>query len=102
MAKLDNPQEMKLIYDTCRQVFLNKLSPKVACKLIEGKTSSSMSSLLMYLNIYACMRKGICYKMGTSAAFTKYLAENIYSDNGQEAMLIALAAAKQNAEYRIS
>lgn len=48
------------------------------------------------------MRKGTCYKMGTSAAFTRFLIENIYKDNGHDALFAALASAKQNAEYRIS
>ena len=38
--------------------------------------------------------------MGTSVAFTKYLIERIHEDEGGNAIMVALASAKQNAEYR--
>ncbi len=102
MARLVNPVEMQLIYEKCKLVYSKELSPLVACDQLKGQILSSDSSIKIYFNIYSCMRKGICYKMGTSAAFTEFLLEKIYSEYGQEALFIALASAKQNADYRIS
>ncbi len=100
MARLENLQEMELIYQTSKQVYSGMLTASAAAKLLVLKTSSSEASLKMYFTIYACMRKGTCYKMGTSVAFTKFLIERIHEEEGGNAIMIALASAKQNAEYR--
>lgn len=102
MNRLVDKNEMQLIYDYCIRVYGKELSANAACNLLAGKTNASPASLKMYFVIYASMRKGFCYKMGTSAAFTRFLIEKIYEDNGYDAFLIALASAKQNAEYRIA
>lgn len=102
MARLNDPNEMRIIYQTSKQVFAGDLSAPAACKLLENKTSASEASLKMYFAIYAAMKKGTCYKMGTSAAFTQFLIESIFEDDGKDAMIVALSAAKQNAEYRIA
>lgn len=102
MARLNDPNEMRIIYQTSKQVFSGDLSAPAACKLLENKTSASEASLKMYFAIYAAMKKGTCYKMGTSASFTQFLIENIYEDDGKEALISALSAAKQNSEYRVS
>lgn len=100
MPRLDSPQEMELIYQTSKQVYAGMYSAHLAAKMLFTKTSASEASLKMYFTIYSCMRKGSCYKMGTSAPFTKFLIERIYSDEGGDSILIALSAAKQNADYR--
>ena len=102
MGRLVDKKEMQLIYENCIRVYNQEISANEACRLLAGKTNSSDASLKMYFVIYACMRKGTCYKMGTSAAFTRFLIENISKDNGQDSFFAALASAKQNAEYRIS
>lgn len=102
MARLVDKNEMQNIYEYCVHVYNHELTVKTACESLEGKTSASSASRAMYFSIYACMRKGTCYKMGTSASFTRFLIERIGQDEGQSAMLTALASAKQNAEYRIS
>ena len=102
MPRLNDPQEMSLIYEKCKQVYSGEITRKEACSQLQGKTVAAMSSLNMYFDIYASMRKGTCYKMGTSAPFTSFLIESIYSDFGLDAFLTALTAAKKNAEYRIS
>lgn len=102
MARVNDPAEMKAIYDTSRLVYSHELSQNAACRLLKEKTSASEASLKMYFSIFSYMRKGKCYKMGTSAPFTKFLIENIYKDYGYEAVLLALASAKQNSEYRIA
>lgn len=100
MARLDNPQEMELIYQTSKQVYSGVLSASSAAKLLLFKTNASEASLKMYFSIYSCMRKGTCYKMGTSAAFTKYLIERIHAEEGGDSIFFALSAAKQNADFR--
>lgn len=102
MSRLVDEREMRLIYDGCVSVYNNEITASAASKDLVQKTPSSEASLKMYFNIYACMRGGTCYKMGTSASFTRFLIVNIFKDNGQEALFKALASAKQNAEYRIS
>ena len=102
MVRLVDPNEMELIYEKCKQVYLKEVSPKEACSQLKGRTNASESSLNMYFKIYECMRNGTCYKMGTSAAFTKFLIERISKEFGQEAMVTALSSAKQNSGYRIS
>lgn len=94
--------EMQLVYDTAKQVFDGHISGAAAAKLIEKQVSSTLSSIKMYFNIYACMRKGTCYKMGTGAPFTQFLLDNIYHDFGKEAYIAALTAVKGNAAYRDS
>ena len=102
MSRLVDTEEMQSIYDSCIRVFNGEISANAASKALDGKTHSSQASRIMYFSIYSAMRRGVCYKKGTSASFTRFLIENIYKDNGLEAFLSALSAAKQNAEYRIS
>lgn len=94
--------EMQLVYDTAKQVYDGHISGTAAAKLIEKQVSSTLSSIKMYFNIYACMRKGTCYKMGTGAPFTQFLLDSIYRDFGKEAFITALTAVKGNAAYRES
>ena len=102
MSRLVDEKDMRLIYDGCVSVYNNEIAASAASKSLVQETSSSEASIKMYFTIYACMRNGTCYKMGTSAAFTRFLIVNIYNDNGRDALYKALASAKQNAEYRIS
>ena len=94
--------EMQLVYDTAKQVYDGHISGAAAARLIEHQVSSTLSSIKMYFNIYACMRKGTCYKMGTGAPFTQFLLDNIYHDFGKDAYFAALSAVKGNAAYRES
>ena len=94
--------EMQLVYDTAKQVYDGHISGAAAAKLLETQVSSTLSSIKMYFNIYACMRKGTCYKMGTGAPFTEFLLDSIYRDFGKEAFITALTAVRGNAAYRES
>ena len=102
MARLTNPKEMERIFKVCKDIYDGKCTQNEGVKKLHGKTIASDASLKMYFVIYSCMRQGKCYKKGTSASFTQYLLETIYSENGTEALYLALASAKQNAEYRKS
>lgn len=99
---LSDPQEMQVIYEISKDVFEGKYAIAYALKLLEGKVKGTKSSLKMYFNIYACMRKGKCYKMGTSEYFTKFLLNSIYRDFGKEDYIKALTAVKGNYAYRAS
>ncbi len=99
---LSNPNEMKLIYQTSKEVYEGKYAVAYALRMICGKVSGTKASVKMYFNIYSCMRDAKCYKMGTSEAFTKYLLNHIYQDEGIEAYLKALSAVKGNYTYRES
>lgn len=70
---LSNPKEMQLIYDVSKDVYDGKYTIAYAIKFLKGKVRSTDASLKMYFNIFSCMRKGKCYKMGTSKLFTKFL-----------------------------
>lgn len=102
MPKFNNPEEMKLIYETSKKVYSGIYTAAAASRLLENKTSASKASVKMYFTIYAAMKKGTCYKMGTGADFTQFLIESIYEDDGKEALILALTAAKLNSEYRIA
>ena len=93
---------MQNIYEMAKKVYDRQISADEAAALLAKETEARTSSLKMYFNIYASMRKGKCYKLGTSAAFTEFLLEQIYLDFGEAALIIALQAAKLHAEYRIS
>lgn len=99
---LNDKTEMEEIYRAAVEVFEKRMSKGKAIDSLKDKTGASQASLAMYIDIYTAMRNGNCYKMGTSAAFTKYLLEKIYEDNGESALLLALKAAKSQAIYRIS
>ena len=102
MPKFNNPEEMKLIYEISKKVYSGDYTAAAASRLLENKTSASKASVKMYFTIYAAMKKGVCYKMGTGADFTQFLIESIYEDDGKEALILALTAAKLNSEYRIA
>ena len=102
MSRLVDKEEMQRIYEHCVLVYNHEITAADACAMLRGKTNASEASLKMYFDIYSHMRQGTCYKMGTSAAFTRYLIEHIYEDNGNDALIRALASAKQNSDYRIS
>lgn len=99
---LTNQNDMMLIYNMAKEVFEERITADQAASDLSTKIASKASSLKMYFYIYACMRQGKCYKMGSSAAFTKFLLLNIYSDLGEQAFRTALMATKLHAGYRIS
>lgn len=99
---LDKIEDMKAIYTAAKKVYNRDIVASVAVKELAQKTDARESSLQMYLNIYACMRKGKTYKMGTSESFTQFLLEQILHDEGEEAFRLALVAVKGNAAYRES
>ena len=99
---LDRIEDMKAIYEAARRVYNHGIAASVAVRDLAQKTDARESSLQMYLNIYACMRRGKTYKMGTSESFTQFLLEQILRDEGAEAFELALMAVKGNAEYRES
>lgn len=99
---LKDKQEMMLIYETSKDVYDGKYSVQFALLSLHGRVMSTESSLKMYFNIYSCMRKAKCYKMGTSESFTHFLLVSIFKDFGREALCNALTAVKGNASYRDS
>lgn len=100
--KLNDENEMKMIYKAAKDVYEGECSEQYALSLLNGKTSASTSSLRMYINIYKCMREAKCYKMGTGEVFTKYLLDSIFRDSGVEEYKKALIAVKGNSAYRES
>lgn len=99
---LEKKEDMQNIYEMAKKVYDRQISADEAAALLAKKTEAKTSSLKMYFNIYASMRKGKCYKLGTSAAFTEFLVSQIYIDFGEEAVITALSAAKLHSEYRAS
>ena len=99
---LDRVDDMRIIYETAKRVYTRELTIDTAVKELSRQIGAKTSSLQMYLNIYACMRKGKVYKMGTSEGFTRYLLESILKDEGEDAFMLALSAAKSNSIYRES
>lgn len=94
--------EMQVIYETSKAVYEGEYSVQYALLSLSGKVAGTPSSLKMYFHIYACMRNGKCYKMGTSESFTRFLLVSIYKDFGKEAFIKALSAVKANSAYRDS
>lgn len=99
---LEKKEDMQNIYEMAKKVYDRQISADEAAALLAKKTEAKASSLKMYFNIYASMRKGKCYKLGTSAAFTEFLLSQIYLDFGEEVVITALSAAKLHSEYRAS
>lgn len=95
---LSDPKEMQIIYDVSKDVYDGKYAVAYALKFLKGTDSS----LKMYFNIFSCMRKGKCYKMGTSEPFTKFLLNSIYRDFGKTDYINAITAVKGNLAYRES
>ncbi len=102
MSKFDNPIEMERVYSACKDVYSRSSTKNEAIAKLRGKTSASDSSLALYFDIYSKMREGMIYKRGTSEAFTRYLIEKIYEDEGESEAIKALLAAKKQSEYRKS
>jgi hypothetical protein len=99
---LDKIEDMKAIYEAAKRVYNRDIAVSAAVKALTQRIDARDSSLQMYLNIYACMRKGKTYKMGTSESFTQFLLEQIWREEGTEAFELALKAVKGNAIYRES
>lgn len=99
---LSDPKEMQIIYDVSKDVYDGKYAVAYALKFLKGKVKGTDSSLKMYFNIFSCMRKGKCYKMGTSEPFTKFLLNSIYRDFGKTDYINAITAVKGNLAYRES
>ena len=99
---LSDPKEMQIIYDVSKDVYDGKYAVAYALRYLKGKVTGTDSSLKMYFNIYSCMRKAKCYKMGTSESFTRFLLNSIYRDFGKDAYINALIAVKGNYTYRES
>ena len=99
---LSDPKEMQIIYEVAKDVYEGRYAAAYALRSLEGKVKGTQSSLKMYFDIYSCMRKAKCYKMGTSESFTKFLLNSIYHDTGMEAYINAITAVKGNYAYRES
>ncbi len=99
---LDKIQDMKAIYEAAKKVYNRDIVVGDAVKDLVQRIDARESSLQMYLNIYACMRKGKTYKMGTSESFTQFLLEQILREEGADAFELALKAVKGNSIYRES
>lgn len=99
---LSDPKEMQIIYDVSKDVYDGKYAVAYALKFLKGNVKGTDSSLKMYFNIFSCMRKGKCYKMGTSEPFTKFLLNSIYRDFGKTDYINAITAVKGNYAYRES
>ena len=99
---LSDPKEMQIIYDVSKDVYDGKYAVAYALKFLKGKVKGTDSSLKMYFNIFSCMKKGKCYKMGTSEPFTKFLLNSIYRDFGKNDYINAITAVKGNLAYRES
>ena len=99
---LSDASEMQIIYSVAKDVYDGKYSKQYGLLSLKGKVHGTMASWKMYFEIYSRMRNGKCYKMGTSEAFTKFLLDKIYEENGIDAFINALSAVKGNYEYRES
>ena len=99
---LEKFEDMEKIYQAAKKVYDHEITKEEAAKGLMTQTKAKAASLKMYFDIYACMRKGKCYKLGTSAKFTKFLLEQIYSEFGCSALITAITAAKCHSEYRAS
>lgn len=99
---LSDPKEMQTIYEVSKDVYDGKYAIAYALKFLKGKVKGTDASLRMYFNIFSCMRRGKCYKMGTSEAYTKFLLNSIYRDFGRTAYINAVTAVKGNYAYRDS
>lgn len=99
---LEKFEDMEKIYQAAKKVYDHEITKEAAAKGLMTQTKAKAASLKMYFDIYACMRKGKCYKLGTSAKFTKFLLEQIYSEFGYRALITAITAAKCHSEYRAS
>ena len=99
---LEKFEDMEKIYQAAKKVYDHEITKEEATKGLMTQTKAKAASLKMYFDIYACMRKGKCYKLGTSAKFTKFLLEQIYSEFGYSALITAITAAKCHSEYRAS
>lgn len=99
---LSDSKEMQIIYEVSKDVYDEKYAIAYALKFLKGKVKVTDSSLKMYFNIFSCMRKGKCYKMGTSESFTKFLLNSIYHDFGENDYINAITAVKGNIAYRKS
>lgn len=99
---LEKIEDMERIYEAAKKVYDHTITTELAIRELMTKTEAKAASLQMYFNIYACMRKGKCYKLGTSAKFTKFLLEQIYDEFGKKAFEMAVSAAKLHSEYRAS
>ena len=99
---LSDPKEMQIIYDISKNVYDGNYTVAYALKCLKGKVKGTDASIKMYSNIYSCMRRGKCYKMGTSEQFTKFLLNSIYRDFGKLDYVTAITAVKGNYAYRKS
>lgn len=99
---LDKLEDMENIYEAAKKVYDRQITAETAVRELMTKTEAKEASLKMYFNIYAYMRRGKCYKHGTSAKFTKFLLEQIYIEFGQKAFETAVSATKLHSEYRAS
>lgn len=99
---LTDQHEMNAIYQAAKNVYEGKYSRRFAVGDLLGKVNATESSLIMYFHIFSCMCRGVCYKMGTSEAFTLFLLDNIFRDYGLDIYINALKAVKGNYSYRDS
>ncbi len=85
-------KEYSLGYEKAKLVFDKKETMSNAVDFLSDKEGLNMkkSSARYYLDAYLCMRNGIIYQNTINESATKYYLEHIYSENGEDALKLAL------------
>ncbi|MBQ9205866.1 MAG: hypothetical protein IJ158_04050 [Treponema sp.] len=100
MAKITE-KEYSNCYEQAKLVYEKKKSKLDAVNFLSKKDGLGMkkSSATYYINAYLAMRDRKVYQKTINNDATKYYLEHIYSENGKEALEIALQSLQKHLEY---
>jgi len=100
MAKITK-KEFSECYEQAKLIFDGKQTKEKAIEILTDASVIGMkkSSATYYVNAYLNMRLGKTYQKTINNDATRYYLEHIYSDNGKEALKIALQALQGHLDY---
>lgn len=94
-------KEYSACYELAKLVYDGKQTKKVAIEILSRKDGLGMnkSSATYYVNAYLAMRTGKTYTKTINNNATEYYLEHIYSENGKDALRIALKSLQGQIDY---
>ena len=95
-----NDKMIEQVYICAKKYYTNAIEVEEAVEYLSKEYKWDKGSAKGYINVYNNMRNGEKYTWTINGNATKYYLENIYKDNGYNALQIALKSVKLHIDYQ--
>jgi len=95
-----NEKMIEQVYLYAKKYYKNEISIDNAIEYLSKEYNWNKDSAKGYMNVYKNMRNGEQYTWTINGTATEYFLENIFKDNGFDALQIALKSVYSHIEYQ--